>query len=264
MSLIDSHCHLDFPELYADLPGVLARAGQAGVDHLITISTGVRHYERYRALAEAHAEVSFTIGTHPNYVMDEPEVATATLVSLAQHPKCVAIGEAGLDYHYDKCPRDQAARVFRNHIAAARQSGLPLVIHSRDADDDMAAILRDEMGQGRFGAILHCFTASPALAETGVALGLFISFSGVLTFKSAEQLRAIARTVPEDRLLVETDAPFLAPMPHRGRTNEPSYVVETAKVLAQARGVSLEHVASATRANTLRCFSKLTLAEQNA
>lgn len=264
MSLIDSHCHLDFPELHADLGNVLARAGQAGVDHLITISTGVRHYERYKALAEAHDQVSFTIGTHPNYVLDEPEVATAKLVSLAQHPKCVAIGEAGLDYHYDKCPRDLAARVFRNHIAAARQSGLPLVIHSRDADADMAAILRDEMGQGRFGAILHCFTASPALAETGVELGLFISFSGVLTFKSAEQLRAIARNVPEDRLLVETDAPFLAPMPHRGKTNEPSYVVETAKVLAQARGVSLEHVAQVTKANTLRCFSRLKIAERTA
>lgn len=264
MSLIDSHCHLDFPELHADLSGVLARAGQAGVDHVITISTGVRHFERYKALAEAHEEVSFTIGTHPNYVQEEPEVSTAELVRLAQHPKCVAIGESGLDYHYDRCPRDQAARVFRNHIAAARQTGLPLVIHARDADDDMAAILRDEMGQGQFCAILHCFTASPALAETGVELGLFISFSGVLTFKSAEQLRDIARNVPEDRLLVETDAPFLAPVPHRGKTNEPSFVIETAKVLAQARGVNLEHIARVTRANTLLCFSKLKLVERTA
>ncbi len=264
MSLIDSHCHLDFPELFADLDGVLARAGQAGVEHLITISTGVRHYERYRDLAEAHANVSFTIGTHPNYVGDEPEVAPETLVDLAAHPKCIGIGEAGLDYHYDKCPRNQAARVFRNHIAAARQSGLPLVIHSRDADDDMAAILRDEMGQGPFAAVLHCFTATPALAKTGVELGLFISFSGVLTFKTAAQLRDIASMVPEDRLLVETDAPFLAPMPHRGKTNEPSYVVETAKVLAEARHVSFAHMAEVTRANTLRCFSKLRLAARAA
>ncbi|MBV1707784.1 MAG: TatD family hydrolase [Hyphomicrobiales bacterium] len=262
--MIDSHCHLDFPELHADLAGVLARAGQAGVEHLVTISTGVRHFERYRDLAEAHANVSFTIGTHPNYVGDEPEATAQTLVDLARHPKCVGIGEAGLDYHYDKAPRDQAARVFRNHIAAARISGLPLVIHSRDADDDMAAILREEMGQGPFAAILHCFTASPALARTGVELGLFISFSGVLTFKTAAQLRDIAAMVPEERLLVETDAPFLAPVPHRGKTNEPAYVVETAKVLANARNVPFEHMARVTRANTLRCFSKLQLAEQAA
>ena len=255
--LIDSHCHLDFPELAADRDGVLARARAAGVARMITISTRVEKYDAYRAIAEAHADVWFTIGTHPHQAHEEPEASVETLVRLAAHPKCVGIGEAGLDYHYDRSPRDVAARVFRTHIAAARETGLPLVIHARDADEDVAAILREEMGKGAFSALLHCFTASRALAEAGLELGLTISFSGVLTFKNSADLRAIAADVPLDRMIVETDAPFLAPVPHRGRTNEPAYVADTAKVLAEVKGVSPAEIARATTDNVLRLFSKL-------
>ena len=255
--LIDSHCHLDFPELAADREGVLARARAAGVARMITISTRVGQYDTYRAIAEANPDVWFTVGTHPHQAHEEPEASLEQLVALAAHPKCVGLGEAGLDYHYDRSPRDIAARVFRTHIAAARVTGLPLVIHARDADDDVAAILKEEMGKGAFPALLHCFTASRALAEVGLALGLTISFSGVLTFKNSADLRAIAADVPLDRMIVETDAPFLAPVPYRGKTNEPAYVAETAKVLAQVKGVSADEIAKATTANVLRLFSKL-------
>ncbi|HEY8261079.1 MAG TPA: TatD family hydrolase, partial [Methylosinus sp.] len=187
--------------------------------------------------------------------------SAAELVDLARHEKCVGIGEAGLDYHYDKAPRDLAHRVFRTHIAASRESGLPLVIHSRDADEDSAAILRDEMGKGVFPALLHCFTSSRALAETAVELGLYISFSGVVTFKNSQSLRDIARDVPMERLLVETDAPFLAPVPHRGKRNEPAFVGDTARVLAEVKGVSYDEMAAQTTANALRLFTKMTRPE---
>ena len=255
--LIDSHCHLDFPEFAADIDGVLARAQAAGVARMITISTKVEAYDRVRAVAETHEAVFFTVGTHPHQAHEEPEASVEALVRLAQHPRCVGIGEAGLDYHYDRAPRDVAARVFRTHIAAARASGLPLVIHARDADADVAAILRDEMGQGSFTAVLHCFTASAMLAQTGIELGLSLSFSGVLTFKNSDALRAIAHDAPLDRLLVETDAPFLAPTPYRGRRNEPAYVAETARALAAAKGLTFEAVAAATSANVARLFTKL-------
>jgi TatD DNase family protein len=255
--LIDSHCHLDFPDFSDDLDGILARAGQAGVRRLITISTRVKQADVYRGLAERFPNVWFTIGTHPHQAHEEPDTPVARLVQLSSHPKCVGIGEAGLDYHYDKSPRDIAARVFRAHIAAARETGLPLVIHARDADADVEAILRDEMAQGAFKAVLHCFTSSRALAMTGLELGLYVSFSGVLTFKNSDELRAIARDVPLDRLLVETDAPFLAPVPHRGRRNEPAFVAATAGVLAQVKGVSAGELAAATTANVLRLFSKM-------
>jgi TatD DNase family protein len=179
------------------------------------------------------------------------------LVRLAGHPKCIAIGEAGLDYHYDKAPRDVAAQVFRTHIDAARRTGLPLVIHSRDADADMAAILKDEMGKGAFKALLHCFTSSRELAMTGLELGLYVSFSGVLTFKNSEELRSVAADLPIDRLLVETDAPFLAPIPYRGKRNQPAYVAETARVLAGVKGVSDDAIAEATTSNVLKLFSKM-------
>ncbi|MDB5569355.1 MAG: yabD [Hyphomicrobiales bacterium] len=255
--LIDTHCHLDFPELAADMAGVRARARAAGVARMITISTRVKKYDVYRAIAEENEDVWFSIGTHPHQAHEEPDVSVGELVAMASHPRCVAIGEAGLDYHYDKSPRDVAERVFRTHIAAARETGLPLVIHARDADADTAAILRDEMGKGRFKALLHCFTASRMLAETGVELGLSVSFSGVITFKNSADLREIARDVPLDRLLVETDAPFLAPTPHRGKPNQPAYVAETARVLADTKGVSFDQMASATTANALRLFDKL-------
>ncbi len=255
--LIDSHCHLDFPEFSAELPAVIARAHAAGVGRMITISTRVSKYDVYRAIAEANEAVWFSVGTHPHQAHEEPDVTVEQLVALAGHPRCVAIGEAGLDYHYDKSPRDVAEIVFRRHIEAARQTGMPLVIHSRDADDDMARILREEMGKGAFTALLHCFTSSRELAMTGLELGLYVSFSGVLTFKNSQELRDLVRDVPLDRLLVETDAPFLAPVPHRGKRNEPSFVAETARVLAQAKGVSFSEVAEKTTANVLRIFTKL-------
>ncbi len=255
--IIDSHCHLDFPEFAADLDAVVARAREAGVRRMVTISTRVDRYDEVRRVAEAYDDVYFTIGTHPHQAHQEPEASVARLVALAAHGKCVGIGEAGLDYHYDRAPRPLAARVFRTHVAAARASGLPLVIHTRDADADTAAILADEMGQGPFKALLHCFTAGPALARTALDLGLSISFSGVLTFKKSDALRAIAATVPLDRLLVETDAPFLAPEPRRGARNEPALVVHTAGVLARVKGMGYDELAAATSANALRLFGKM-------
>jgi len=255
--LIDSHCHLDFPDFENERDAIIERAASAGVVRLITISTRVDRFAEVRALADQYPAVFCSVGTHPHQAHEEPEASVDTLVALACHPKCVAIGEAGLDYHYDRSPREIAARVFRTHIAAARKSGLPLVIHARDADADVAAILKDEMERGPFGAVLHCFTASKALAETGISLGLYVSFSGVLTFKNALELRHIAAAVPLERLLVETDAPYLAPVPYRGRRNEPSYVVETARTLAEVKGIDMETLSAATTANVLRLFSKL-------
>jgi TatD DNase family protein len=255
--LIDTHCHLDFPEFVGDLPGVRSRAKAAGVSQMITISTRVKKYEVYREISEAQDNVWFSVGTHPHQAHEEPDVTAADLAALSTHPRCVAIGEAGLDYHYDKSPRDVAAKVFRTHIDAARRTGLPLVIHARDADEDVAAILRDEMGKGTFKALLHCFTASRMLAETGIELGLYVSFSGVLTFKNSQALRDIARDLPLDRLLVETDAPFLAPTPHRGKPNQPAYVAETAKVLGELKGLGADEVAAATTGNALRLFDKM-------
>jgi TatD DNase family protein len=254
--LVDSHCHLDFPGLSERLPEVLARAKAAGVSRMVTISTHVARSARYRDLVEAHPELFFTVGTHPHNAAEEPDVPAAEIVRLSAHSRCVAVGEAGLDYHYDNSPRDVQRRVFRTHIAAARESGLPLVIHARDADDDMIAILSEEMGQGAFDAVLHCFSSGRRLAEIGVELGFFVSFSGILTFRRSEELRAIARVVPPERLLVETDAPYLAPEPHRGRPNEPAYVAHTAKVLADAVGVSPEALADLTTRNFYRLFHK--------
>ncbi len=255
--LIDTHCHLDFPDFAPEQAEIVARAKARGVARMITISTHVTKFPQIRAIAERYDDVFCTVGTHPNHALDEPEASAAELVALARHPKCVGIGEAGLDYHYNHAPRETAHRVFRAHIAAARESGLPLVIHTRDADEDCAAILRDEMGKGRFPALLHCFTATRALAETAVELGLYISFSGVVTFKNSHELRETARHVPLERMLVETDAPFLAPTPHRGKRNEPAYVADTAKLLAEVKGVSEEDFARATTENALRLFSKM-------
>ncbi|MCW6507614.1 TatD family hydrolase [Lichenifustis flavocetrariae] len=262
--LIDSHCHLDFPDFAEELDAVVGRARAAGIGRMITISTRVSRFAAISALAERFAEVFCTVGTHPHQADEEPDVSVADLIRLSGHPRCVGIGEAGLDYHYDKAPRDVAARVFRTHIAAARETGLPLVIHSRDADDDMAAILREEHRNGPFKAVLHCFTSSAGLAQTGVDLGLFVSFSGVLTFKNSEALRAIAKTVPLDRLLVETDAPFLAPVPHRGKRNEPAFVVETARVLADVVGIEVDALHAQTTANVHRLFGKLPPIEKGA
>jgi TatD DNase family protein len=261
MRVIDSHCHLDFPDFADELDRIVARALAAGVERQITISTRIARGDRLVALAERFPSVYFSIGTHPHQAAEEPAVDIAAIRTFAVHPKCVAIGEAGLDYHYDFAPRPIAERVFRAQIGVARELGLPLVIHSRDADDDMAHILEEEMGKGAFSAVLHCFTSSPALAEAGLRLGLYISFSGVLTFKKSEWLRDIARDVPLDRVLVETDAPYLAPVPRRGKRNEPAYVIETARVLAEIKGLDEDAIGDATRANTLRLFAKMATAE---
>jgi TatD DNase family protein len=255
--LIDSHCHLDFPDFAEERDAIVARAKAAGVGRLITISTFVSRYDRYRAIAEAYDNVWFTVGTHPHQSHEEPEATLEQLVALAQHPRCIGIGEAGLDYHYDRSPREIAQRVFRTHIAAARETGLPLVIHAREADEDVGNILREEMGKGAFKALLHCFTASRLLAERALDLGLSISFSGVVTFKNSQELRDIARDVPLDRILVETDAPFLAPVPYRGKRNEPAFVAATAATLADVKGISADALAKATTQNILRLFSKM-------
>lgn len=255
--LVDSHCHLDFADFAAERDAIVERARNAGVTRMISISTRVDQFSEIAALSEAYPEVFCTVGTHPEHVLDEPEATVDCLVDLATHPKCVGIGETGLDYHYDKVPRDIARRVFRTHIDAARLSGLPLVVHARDADDDIAAILCDEMAKGSFKAVLHCFTASRALAETALELGIFISFSGIVTFKKSTELREIARDVPLDRLIVETDAPFLAPVPHRGKRNEPAFVVATAQILAELKGVPSDLLAAETTANALSLFDKM-------
>lgn len=259
--LIDSHCHLDFPDFQNRLPEVLAAASAAGVGRMVTISTHVSRFETYRALAEAHESIFFTVGTHPHNAGQEPDVPAQRLVELSVHPRCIGIGEAGLDYHYDKSPRDVQQRVFRTHIEAARETGLPLVIHARNADEDMIRILTEEMGRGRFDAVLHCFSSGEKLAEIGVELGLYVSFSGILTFRNSEDIRRIAASVPHDRLLVETDAPYLAPVPHRGKTNEPAYVAHTAHVLAEVAGVSDDRIAEITTANFYRLFSKAAAAD---
>ncbi len=254
--LVDSHCHLDFPELEEDRAGVIARAKAAGVTSMVTISTRVAKFALYAGIAESDPDIWCTVGTHPLGVVDEPDVPLERLLDLSTHPKCVGIGEAGLDYHYDTAPRDVAERVFRTHIEAARLTKLPLVIHARDCDDDMIRILTDEMGKGAFPALLHCYSSGTRLAEVGVALGLSVSFSGILTFKKSDEIRAIAKRVPLDRLLVETDAPFLAPQKHRGKRNEPSFVAETAAMLADVHGLTYEDMAALTTDNFFSLFSK--------
>jgi TatD DNase family protein len=255
--LVDSHCHLDFPDFETELDAVVARAETAGVGRMVTISTRVRQHDRVLAIAERFSNVFCSIGTHPHNAHEELDVTAADLVARAAHPKVVAIGEAGLDYHYDRSPRDAQEQGLRTHIAAARDTQLPLVIHSREADVDMASILREEMGKGPFPAILHCFTGSRELAFAGVALGCYVSFSGILTFKKSEELRSIAADLPADRLLVETDAPYLAPGKYRGKRNEPAYVAETAKVLADVRGLSIHDLARLTTDNFFRLFPKV-------
>lgn len=255
--IVDSHCHLDFPDFANDLDGIVDRARAQGVGRLVTISTRVRELPKLLAIADRFDDVFCSVGTHPHNAHEELDIGTADLVRKSAHPKIVAIGEAGLDYFYDKSPRDAQEQGFRTHIAAARETGLPLVIHSRNADDDMARILEEEMGKGAFPAVLHCFTGGRDLAIRAIELGLSISFTGILTFKTSNALREIAADLPADRILVETDAPYLAPGKFRGKRNEPSYVVETAKVLAETRGVSFDEISSQTTENFFRLFSKV-------
>jgi TatD DNase family protein len=255
--LIDSHCHLDFPDFSTELDGVVARARSAGIDRMVTISTRVHHHDAVLAIAERFPDVYCSVGTHPHHAHEELDVTAADLVARTRNARVVALGEAGLDYHYDNSPREAQERGFRNHIAAARETGLPLVIHSREADDDTARILEEEMGKGAFPAVLHCFTGGPDLARRAIALGHFISFTGILTFKNSAALRAIAAELPADRILVETDAPYLAPGRHRGKRNEPAFVVETANTLAEVRGVSFDTIAQVTTENFFRLFAKV-------
>jgi TatD DNase family protein len=255
--LVDSHCHLDFENFASDLDAVVARAEAAGVGRIVTISTRVKRHAQVLSLAERFPNVTCSVGTHPHHAHEELDVTAEELIARASHPKVVAIGEAGLDYHYDNSPRDAQEQGFRTHIAAARATQLPLVIHSREADGDMARILEEESGKGAFPAVLHCFTGGPELARRALALGHSISFTGIVTFKNSGDLRAIAKDLPPDRFLVETDAPYLAPNPHRGKRNEPAYVAEVAKVLAEVRGVSFEEIARQTTENFFKLFSKV-------
>jgi TatD DNase family protein len=255
--LIDSHCHLDFPDFAAELDDVVARAHAAGVGKMVTISTRVKRFDEIRAIAERFDSVFCSVGTHCHHAAEEPDVTTDDLVRLAEHPKCVAIGEAGLDYHYDFAPRDLQADHFRRHIAAARITGLPLVIHAREADDEVAAILEDETEKGAFPHLLHCFSSGAELARRSLALGGSLSFSGILTFRTAEEIRRVAREAPADRILVETDAPYLAPIPYRGKRNEPAFVARTAAVLADVRGSTPDEIARLTTENFHRLFAKV-------
>ncbi len=255
--IVDSHCHLDFDSLSGDLDGVISRAGEASVHLMVTVGTRVKTFDRILRIAEAHEQVFCTVGTHPHNAADEPDVTVEQLVDLSRHPKVIGIGEAGLDYHYDNSPREDQARSFRVHIAAARETGLPLVIHSRSAEDDTADILEDEMGQGAFKPLLHCFSSKAVLAERGLAIGAYVSFSGILTFNAAQELRDTAALVPENRLLVETDAPYLAPVPFRGRPNEPAYTAHTLAKLAEVKGVPVDEMATITSDNFFRLFAKV-------
>ncbi|RWO75454.1 MAG: TatD family deoxyribonuclease [Mesorhizobium sp.] len=255
--LVDSHCHLDFPDFAEERAAMVARALAAGISRMVTISTRVKKFQQVLEIAESFDEVYCSVGTHPHNAAEELDVTVEALARLSAHRKVVAIGEAGLDYFYDHAPRDAQAQGFRTHIAAARETGLPLVIHARDADSDMADILEDETGKGAFPFVLHCFSSGRRLAEIGVALGGYVSFSGIVTFKNSAELRAIAADVPHDRLLVETDAPYLAPVPFRGKRNEPAYVAHTAKVVAETIGVSEADIAAITTDNFFRLFSKM-------
>jgi TatD DNase family protein len=255
--LVDSHCHLDFPDFADELDAIVGRARAAGIGRMVTISTRVRRFAHIEAITQRFDDIYCSVGTHPHHAAEEPDVTVADLVNIAAAKKVVAIGEAGLDYHYDTSPRDAQERGFRTHIAASRETGLPLVIHAREADEDIARILEEESGKGAFPFVLHCFTGGAELAQRGVALGGYVSFSGILTFKNSQSLRDIAAGLPADRLLVETDAPYLAPGPWRGKRNEPAYVAETARVLAETRRVSAAEIATITTANFFRLFKKV-------
>lgn len=257
LALIDSHCHLDFPDFSGQVDDVVKRASDAGVGILLTISTKIREFDRIRALAERYENVYCSVGIHPHEAEAEPDIDTRRLVELAQHPKVVGIGETGLDYFYEHSPREEQKKSFRAHIAAARETGLPLIVHTRDADEDMAQILSEEMAKGAYTGLLHCFSSSDALARQALRLNLYLSFSGIVTFKNAGALRDTVQHVPMDRILVETDAPFLAPIPKRGKTNEPSFVVHTAAKVAELKKVTREELTQSTSENFLRLFTRV-------
>lgn len=255
--LVDSHCHLDFPDFADELDAIVARAEAASIRRMVTISTRVRRLDALLAITQRFPNVYCSVGTHPHHADEEDGITSDELIALTRHQKVVALGEAGLDYFYAHGSRDAQERGFRAHIAAARATDLPLVIHTREADEDCARILKDEMTKGAFRAVLHCYTGGRDLAMTAVDLGLYVGFTGILTFKKSQPLRDLAAELPADRILIETDAPYLAPGKNRGKRNEPSFVVETARVLAETRGVSFEEIASQTTENFLRLFNKV-------
>src|ERR1700746_816731 len=255
--LVDSHCHLDFPDFSGDLDMIVARAADAGIERMVTISTRVRRLGDLLGIAERFQSVYCSVGTHPHHADEEDGISADELIALTKHPKVVSLGEAGLDYFYDNGSPDAQARGFRAHIAAARATDLPLVIHTREAEQDCQRVLEEEVAKGPFRAVLHCYTGGRALAMKAVELGLSISFTGILTFKKSEALRALAAELPADRIMVETDSPYLAPGKFRGKRNEPPYVVEVAKVLAETRGVTLDEMSRQTTENFFRLFSKV-------
>jgi TatD DNase family protein len=256
--LVDSHCHLNYAGLVEEQAAVLDRARARGVSTMLNISTRQREWADIIATAEREPDVWATVGIHPHEADEHPDIDTALLVEAAAHPRVVGIGETGLDYYYDHSDRDRQRASFRAHIAAARETGLPLIVHTRDAEEDTAEILADEMGKGTYPGVIHCFTASAAFAEKALALGLYISISGIVTFKNARDLQATAATIPADRLLLETDSPFLAPVPHRGKTCEPAFVADTARFLAGLRGVTTEDLMEVTSTNFFKLFNKAT------
>ena len=254
---VDSHCHLNYKGLVEDQQAVLVRARAAGVSTMLNISTRESEWDEVIAVAERESDVWASVGIHPHEADQHPDMQTATLVEHSGHERVVAIGESGLDFYYDHSDRDRQRTSFRAHIAAARETGLPIIVHTRDAEADTAEILADEMGKGAYPGVIHCFTASADFARKALDLGLFISISGIVTFKNARDLQETAKTLPGDRLLIETDSPFLAPVPHRGRPCEPAFVADTARFLAALRGESVEALAETTSANFLKLFSKV-------
>ncbi|MGB3447109.1 MAG: TatD family hydrolase [Xanthobacteraceae bacterium] len=255
--LVDSHCHLDFPDFAEELDAVVARAEAAGIGRMVTISTRVREHDKLITIAERFPNVYCSVGTHPHHADEEDGITPDELIALTRHPKVVALGEAGLDNFYDNGSPEAQERGFRVHIAAARATGLPLVIHTREADEACGRILEDEMAKGPFRAVLHCYTGGRELAMKAIDLGLSISFTGIITFKKSQALRDLAAELPADRIMVETDSPYLAPGKHRGKRNEPAYVVDVAKVLAEARGASVDEIARQTTENFFRLFNKV-------
>ncbi len=257
--LVDSHCHLNYPGLVEELPDVLARAGEAGITHMVCICSRLSEFDDIRKIAEAHDHIFCTVGIHPHDSGEEPETDVETLVELAQHPKVVGIGETGLDFFYDNSPRDIQERNFRTHIRAARETGLPLIVHTRDADEKTIEVLRDEFNAGgAFPGLIHCFSTGRAVADCALELGMYISLSGIVTFKNADDLRDVVKDLPHDRVLVETDSPFLAPIPHRGKRNEPAFVVHTADKVAELLGVPFSDLGALTTENFFRLFTKAT------
>ena len=253
--LVDSHCHLDFDVFDEDRRETIQRARDAGVVAMVTICTRVTKFEEIRAIAETDDNIWCSVGIHPHQVEEEPVVTVEDLVSRAAHPKVIAIGETGLDYYYDNSPRELQETSFRTHIAASRETGLPLIVHTRDADEDMADILEDEMGKGAFPGVLHCFSSGRRLAERALNIGFYISISGIVTFKNAQDLRDIVKDVPVERILVETDAPFLAPIPNRGKRNEPAFVTNTAAKVAELKGMDNQALSAASTENFFRLFT---------